>query len=458
MLGYKTCRLRDTLLAALIAILGTACSDLLSTPAVPDGTQSPTTYHSRQGGFELTKATIHLFRTSLLQVTIRSGLLTDELSSSSGSSEKNDVRELPELTRGQSESNDRREYDNLHKIRGQAQLARAILAEYAPDEQAVRGQLFAIEGYAVIMLADLFCSGVPLSSVDFRADYTYKPPSTTEEMYRHAITLFDSALAVSADSVGIMTLATVGRGRALLALGLYAKAESTVSNVEDREQYSIRTSFRVSHYTHWFAEVATVSDKEGKNGLPFLSSNDPRTLSNSVSIGFGSNNRIVNFPNKYHPEDSFKFRLASGVEARLIEAEAALNIDQYDRWIEILNQLRTSGAYRVDTLDSVTVDTVWSAGTGGFERLSPLADPGDKVSRIKLMFSERASWLFLEGQRQGDMRRLVRQYGMDRESVYPTGSYTSGSSLSGFYGKDITVPVPPEERRNPHFNGCLNRD
>lgn len=450
-----------TLLGCLILTSITACSDMLSTPSIPDGTQSPSAYHSRQGGFELTKAAVNLFRTSWVQVVLRSGLLTDELSSSSESAEMSDIRVLPELSSGTSGYYERIEYQNLHKLRGQAQLARAILAEYAPDEPAVRGQLFALEGYAVILLADLFCSGVPLSSVDFGGDYTYHSPSTTEEMYEHAITLFDSAIAASVDSADIVTLARVGKGRALTALSRYNDAASAVSVVGVAETYRTRAAFR-THPTavqNLFAQVATVSDQEGINGLPFISSGDPRTASDPVNIQTASSNfRVVNFPNKYHPTDTAWFRIASGIEARLIEAEAALNNEEYDQWLQVLNQLRTDGTYRVDTINSIEIDTVWNAGTGGFEDLGPLTDPGDNAGRIRLLFSERASWLFLEAQRQGDMRRYIRQYAMDREAVYPTGEYLNGVSTTGLYGTDITVPIPPEEHRNPLFQGCMNRD
>lgn len=462
-LVYRSLKLHRIALVGVIIVSTTACSDLLSTPAIPDGTQSPTTYHSRQGAFALARGAASLFSSSLMKVSVRSGLITDELSSSTGNSEMNDIRELPESFSGRSDASERDEYQELHKLRGQARLARALLTEYAPDEPELRGQLFAFEGYAVIMLADLFCSGVPLSTLEFNEDYTYRPPSTSEEMYLHAITLFDSTIAIVSDSANLLTLARVGKGRALVALGRYDEAASAVSEVEDSEVYRTRITFLMNPKSpspsNRLARYATVSDREGENGLPYLSSGDPRTASDPVSIQVQSSQRTVNFPNKYLPNDSTWFRVASGIEARLIEAEAALNGEEYGRWIQMLNRLRTSETYsEIDTLESGEIDTVWNAGTGGIEGLGPLTDPGNAEARIKLMFSERAAWLFMEAQRQGDMRRLVRVYAMDRESVYPTGRYSNGNSVTGFYGGDITVPIPPEEQRNPHFNGCLNRD
>ena len=87
--------------------------------------------------------------------------------------------------------------------------------------------------------------------------------------------------------------------------------------------------------------------------------------------------------------------------------------------------------------------------------LAPLDDPGSADARVDLIFRERAFWLFITGHRQGDLRRLVRQYHRRQESVYPTGFYQGGLSA---YGTDVTAPIPPVERLNPQFTGCINRD
>ena len=47
------------------------------------------------------------------------------------------------------------------------------------------------------------------------------------------------------------------------------------------------------------------------------------------------------------------------------------------------------------------------------------------------------------------MRRLVRQYGRDAETVFPTGDYHKGGS----YGPDVNFPLPIEEQNNPNSAG-----
>ena len=75
---------------------------------------------------------------------------------------------------------------------------------------------------------------------------------------------------------------------------------------------------------------------------------------------------------------------------------------------------------------------------------------------MDLLFRERAAWLFLTGPRQGDLRRLIRQYGRSAELLYPVGSYPGGVAS---YGGDVTAPIPAAEREsNPHFTGCIDRE
>jgi hypothetical protein len=82
--------------------------------------------------------------------------------------------------------------------------------------------------------------------------------------------------------------------------------------------------------------------------------------------------------------------------------------------------------------------------------------PGKSATdvRVDLMFAERGYWLYLTGHRQGDLRRLMRNYGRPQDHVYPTGPYFG---LDPFYGDDVNLPIPNTERLNPHFNGCLDR-
>ena len=124
--------------------------------------------------------------------------------------------------------------------------------------------------------------------------------------------------------------------------------------------------------------------------------------------------------------------LATGIEARLIEAEAALKAGDATTWLAKLNEARATGL----------------GGT-----LAPLADPGTDAARVDLLFRERAFWMYFTSHRIGDLRRLVRQYGRGPETVWPTGNYFKG----GVYGTDQNLPPAQAEKNNPGYTGCADR-
>jgi len=123
--------------------------------------------------------------------------------------------------------------------------------------------------------------------------------------------------------------------------------------------------------------------------------------------------------------------VASGIEARLIEAEAALHGGD-PNWLTTVNTLRT------------------------LVNLPSLAMPATPDAKLDTLYQERAFWLYLTGRRLGDLRRLMRNYGRSAESVFPTGAYP----LGGVYGAATSIPYVEanEEQYNPHItSGCQAR-
>ncbi|MGH7718235.1 MAG: hypothetical protein ACREON_05255 [Gemmatimonadaceae bacterium] len=150
------------------------------------------------------------------------------------------------------------------------------------------------------------------------------------------------------------------------------------------------------------------------------------------------------------------------MEARLIEAEAALRAGSVATWLTALNTLRTT------CTSAAACPTPAPAGTGGVAGLPPLADPGTAAGRVDLMFRERAFWMYGTGHRHGDLRRLIRPvsdggYGRQSsstnpatpETVFPTGLYYTGSGAT--YGDDVTLTPTGTQQLNPAFVSCLNR-
>jgi hypothetical protein len=286
------------------------------------------------------------------------------------------------------------------------------------------------------MFAENYCSGVPFSTLDANNNIIYGEPQTREQVLQAAVAKFDSAITIATakQSADLLNLARVGKGRALLDLGQFAQAATAVASVPTNFQYLIRSSANslrqnngIWNYTaNTFA--FSVPDREGGNGLPYLSANDPRL--EVVATGQRGFDRATpfNLQLKY-PDLQSSVVLASGVEARLIEAEAGFKAGTPGPAIAKLNTLRAS------------------AGMG------PVTDPGSDAARTSLMFSERAFWMWGTSHRLGDMRRLVRQYSRPQSAVFPVGEYHKG----GEYGSDVNFPVSSDERNNPKFTGCIDR-
>jgi hypothetical protein len=463
---------------AFLVIAGTlACSDLGGTGPLPAGVQDPKTFETREGALSLYRTTLVDFQRGRTQggaftnTVIEGGLLSDEfesgflggspffysrfgLNSAEVKVFTNDSRNLQEQVTEVNTDIHTTSYNILQSTRGSARLAIGALMAYAPDESpALRGHLYAIAGYAELLLADLFCSGVPLSTVEFGGDFIYQPGSRTEVIYARAVALFDTAISLSADSARILNLARVGKARALLNLGRYAEIPEVVNDVPDDFRYEFPIVWGTGPV--FATQHISVSDREGGQGLPYRSWNDPRTP--TYARAQNQFQRTVYFPSKYQSSNGVSTgRLASGVEARLMQAEAALNAGS-PMWLTLLNALRTDGTFTTTPNPNSPggVDTTWNAGIGGVAGLRPLTDPGSDTARVTLLYTERAAWLFATGHRQGDLRRLVRNYQRPADAVYPSGAY---GAYFDRYGTDVNLPIPPKERLNPRFTGCINRD
>jgi hypothetical protein len=446
-------------LCGAIGVMG--CSDLAGRQALPAGTPDPSIYNTIAGARGMRNSALVQLSTSVPDYIVSAGLITDELESAlTGKTSSNSAQDIVNdgldgriLPEGQAAKSDQ-VYGELQGVRALINQATGALATYdtTADGPVLRGELYALQGYAEMLLADLFCSGVPLSTLDYQGDFTYKPGSTTTQIYQGVIAKEDSALRLASANDTIVNLARILTGRALVALGQYAAAGQMVASVPDDFHYRLDITFRVLGGDNNSFPDALLSDAEGQTGVPYLSSGDPRTA--DTVIGTSPYNQAVGVPNRYKSAlelvvKTVPFFIADGIEARLIQAEAALQANPGDpTWLAILNRLRTTATIPGMTSPFAPSDTLTDPGSG-----SSLDS-----ARIALLFQERAAWLYLTGHRQGDLRRLVRQYheyGFEQEQAYPTGPYLAPGT--GFYGSDVTAPVPSAEVANPLFHGCLDR-
>lgn len=372
-----------------------------------------------------------------------SGLLTDELGrpALAAVGELGSQLDLRLLDRSRLVNTPSSAFTSIHLVRGRSRIARQYLRTYGTDlPTSLHVHLYAMEGFAAVLLAELWCSGIPLGTLDAGDRFTITRGFRTDEVYDYAIAHFDSAIAVAGDSTRFLHLAKLGRARAFLGKGDVIAAALAAADVPASYRYQFSY---VAQYPKFIPDpnYAVRSDKEGTNGLPFISSGDPRT----------------SYPNLMNRTAPLVF--ATGVEARLLAAEASV-IEGRSDWLSILNTLRTTCAVGEPCLSPAP------AGVGGIAGLPPISnDPAagkltheDSVNaRIDLVFSERAFWLYLTGRRQGDLRRLIRHYGRSEIEVYPVGFWAADALYR--YGNAIVVPTPDSERTaNPFYEGCDNFD
>jgi hypothetical protein len=372
-----------------------------------------------------------------------SGLLTDELWYSSTFTGMQDIDRRTVTT---DNTNLLPVYQYLHRARNLSEQAAAAF-DAVPERKNTEDQamLTNYAGYSYLLFAETFCSGVPFSTTDLNGQLTFGSAIPTAAELDSATNRFNSAMteATAAGSSVQQNLARIGLGRTLLAKGDFAGAAAAVSAVPTSFEYDVEYSPNTSgQYNGIYQNItaehrSSAATNEGVNGLNFFKRGpkgtntiDPRVVVDSIAVGTDVNKSPVYEPGKYANLDS-PVVLASGVEARLIEAEAALSKGTSNGYLTTLNSLRASAG------------------------LAPLVDPLTPTARVRQFFSERAFWLYLTGHRLGDLRRMVRVYGLPQDQVFPTGQTINGSS----YGSDVNFPIPLQEQNNPQFgNGsCIDR-
>lgn len=366
------------------------------------------------------------------------GLLADELwyASTFQSMQEIDRRNI-ERTNGDVLS----VFQFLHRARN---LAERTAEQYARTNQAGsadHAMVTNLAGFTYVLFAENFCSGVPFSRTELPGDVTFGPALTTPQMLDSAIVRFTAAAALSSNAAQ-QNLARVGRGRALLAKGDYAGAAAAVAAVPTSFVYNVAFSENASGQNNgiWYninsERRSSVASGEGTNGIVFFrrgatnNTIDTRTPADSVGVGIGTS--IAQYRQRKYATRGAAVPLASGIEARLIQAEAALNKGASAAYLTTLNELRATAG------------------------LTALTDPGTPAARVRQFFSERAFWLWLTAHRLGDMRRMVRDYGLPQNQVFPVGQTIFGSP----YGTDVNFPIPVTEQNNPEAptGQCIDRN
>jgi len=371
-------------------------------------------------------------------------------------------------------------YSRLHRARFAARRAAYAVKTITPSDNVTFARLRALEGYVFTTFAEGWCGNVPFSTVPDSgaidpANITYKAGIGTTAMLDSAVSRFNEALASNAAD----RLAAIGKARALLNLNQPAAAAAAVAGVpttyvyqmehspnagsENNPVYSLINNGRYgvsnlegalnSTSTNFYrpdsVPVAgvTPTSRPSAEGIAFRGLQDPRVPWTGPLTAFTSSFR--KYTDNNNPSYEADIPLASGVEARLIEAEAQMRAGNFagpGGTLSILNTLRASAGSLITILHPQQVQTFPSALP-----MAALADPGTPAAQEALFFQERALWLYNTGHRLGDLRRLVRQYGHPSNTVFPSGLFWRG----GNYGNDVAFYVRFEEANNPNYTPGL---
>ena len=319
------------------------------------------------------------------------------------------------------------------------------------------GEAFALAGYAELTMAETYCAGVTLSRALPAGGYEYGMPLSTDSLFGAAAAHFDSALANAYGDSTVLQLAHVGLARARLGRGDFAGAASAAAGVRLDFVYQMISQpaepLAAPLATNFFAfpfgcPWINVADRKGTNGLNFVSARDPR-------IAFDSTSQTCDGARFHYPlkfgTPSTVVALATGVEARLIAAEAALHAGQPGAWADTLNALRNNAASTYVQLAGPMAPLTADSTSAASDR-----------RRIDVLFRERAFWLYGTGTRLGDLRRLLRlykTYGYTSDTLYPVGPYPpTPNNEVATYGTDVSFTLPTrvggEVVTNPNYRGC----
>jgi hypothetical protein len=383
------------------------------------------------------------------------GLITDEWKSSDTFSQRNETDQRLVQTNN---SNLTPILRDLYRARNSAREALNALTEFKPDPSANLGQMYFVMAMGELYLAEWFCNGIPLGDASTGAAVYGETAYTNAEVYAIAKAHLDSALTLAPAGNGstyadtVRFAASIALGRVLIEQGKFAEAAAAVANVPTAFQLKATFSLTSGSNQIWSLNTSakrwTVGDSFDasgtiKNALPFASANDPRlpvtgstSGTSAAGRGFDGSTNFI-FQKLYGRTDAAP--ILSGLDARLIEAEAKLNANDIGGMMTILNKLRSDP----QTLGTVTTPS-----------MPALATPANQVDATTLFFREKAFWTYSRGQRLGDLRRLIRIYGRTQDNVFPTGTFFKG----GEYGPDVNFPVTVDEQNNPVFKDCTDRN
>lgn len=286
-------------------------------------------------------------------------------------------------------------------------------------------------GYSRVLIGELYCRGVIEEN---------GPARSTEEIAAAAADRFSEAREV-AESAGLTELARaarVGLGRARLLAGSPQEARSAVASVPTDfvfpVEYSSNTTeqendvFQLTHGVNDFLNLTVGdgadSDVHNERWPHYDEWVSQGLIDPDPGLDAFDNAVAVHLQRRY-AQGSAPSVLASGWEARMIEAEAALRAGQTQEANDIVEPLVTDPAQAANPL--LVSNPSLSLGAFSWQDFT-----GNLNDDLRKLARARAAGLWLSGTRQGLARRLAEGNGPD---LYP--DQTQGDA--------VCIPIPQSE-------------
>ena len=276
-------------------------------------------------------------------------------------------------------------------------------------------------GYALLVMAETMCGGVIQGG----------PALTDTQLLDTAVVAFTQAVSIGTAAgpagAAIANESNVGLARAYLQLGNYTVAGQAAGLVDSTFVAKVLTSANVGTLTTLSNQIYRTTI-EGQLVAPKLYRvGDPRMPIDSTQPGSTLNNLPYIIQTKFRG-NADPIRLASGLEAKYIGAEAALHGSS-------------------NTAPALTL--IAARRTAGGQ--PPYTGAADTLSVLGELLNQRARDFWIEGKKLGDLRRnpSVRLPAVLTDTV---GAPFYSSSGPAAFGSNFCAPIPPEETNaNPHF-------
>jgi hypothetical protein len=328
-------------------------------------------------------------------------------------------------------------YGPVQRARGSADefsgRIREILGNAAGSDLGL-ARVLAYGGYSHVILGEYFCEA-PVNPAEAAL--------SSEQILARAVQNFDEAIAIAtawrasapaaqhsrADS--IINLARVGAARANLWMGNEQQAISYASQVPAEFEMWVAYASSTANPNNRLQAATNGASRYLGVGVAFRDLNDPR-VRHTASPAKGHNGLTDLWDpyqgpshSEWDPETPIRFengtniRLASGLEARYIVAEAqGLTVEN----LAFVNSRRAVGGQSL----LVTVSEA--------EYMAALRD-------------QRRRDFFLDGHRLGDLRRYITQYGVNE---FPSGPHPN-ADWGNYDSATCFVPHNNEVIGNPNY-------